>query len=100
MYSSELGGIVDHPGLMVVHMDDHMVHHGHGVYETIVVCEGYLYQLDDHLERLKSSADMAGLTVPVSDAQLKRIVLDTAAAGGRLNGKQHDMAMPSHMNVI
>jgi hypothetical protein len=29
-YSSELGGIVTDPALMLVHMDDHMVHRGHG----------------------------------------------------------------------
>lgn len=29
-YSSELGGIVTDPALMVVGIDDHMLHRGHG----------------------------------------------------------------------
>lgn len=29
-YSSELGGIVTDPALMVVQIDDHMLHRGHG----------------------------------------------------------------------
>ena len=30
-YSSQLGGIVTDPALMVIPFDDHMVHRGHGV---------------------------------------------------------------------
>ena len=32
-YSSQLGGIVTDPALMVIPFDDHMVHRGHGVFQ-------------------------------------------------------------------
>jgi hypothetical protein len=38
-YSSELKGIVTDPALMVLHMDDHLVHRGHGVFDTAVISE-------------------------------------------------------------
>src|SRR2546425_5399443 len=33
-YSSQLGGIVTDPALMVVPFDDHMQHRGHGTFDT------------------------------------------------------------------
>jgi len=38
-YSSELKGIVTDPALMVLHMDDHLVHRGHGVFDTAIISE-------------------------------------------------------------
>ncbi len=34
-YSSQLGGIVTDPALMVLPFDDHMVHRGHGVFDSL-----------------------------------------------------------------
>jgi 4-amino-4-deoxychorismate lyase len=34
MYSSLVGGIITDPALMVLPLDDHMVHRGHGVFDT------------------------------------------------------------------
>ena len=56
MYSSILGGIVNDPALMVLPLDDHMVHRGHGVFDTATLTHGMLYQLDPHLDRLIRSA--------------------------------------------
>ena len=40
------------PGvLQVVQFDDHMVHRGHAVFDTALLVESYLYQLDPHLDR-------------------------------------------------
>ena len=33
-YSSQLGGVVTDPSLMVMPFDDHMVHRGHGIFDT------------------------------------------------------------------
>ena len=33
-YSSQLGGVVTDPALMVIPFDDHMVHRGHGIFDT------------------------------------------------------------------
>ncbi|MGE5303417.1 MAG: aminodeoxychorismate lyase, partial [Alphaproteobacteria bacterium] len=46
MYSSLIGGIVTDPGLMVLPLDDHMVHRGHAVFDTATLTHGMLYQLD------------------------------------------------------
>jgi 4-amino-4-deoxychorismate lyase len=83
MYSSVLGGIVTDPALMVLPLDDHMVHRGHAVFDTASLVHGMLYQLEPHLERLLRSAALARIPLPFSRDQLRRIILDTAAASGR-----------------
>jgi len=83
MYSSVLGGIVTDPALMVLPLDDHMAHRGHAVFDTAVLAHGMLYQLDRHLERLLRSAEMARIPLPFPVEQLRRIIIDTAAASGR-----------------
>lgn len=85
-YSSVCGGIVTEPGLMVIPIDDHMVHRGHGVFDTTIMVKGNLYQLEDHLDRIIKSAGMAKIPLPVSREQLRRIILDTAAASYCRNG--------------
>lgn len=147
-YSSELGGIVTDPALMVVQIDDHMLHRGHAggrpgplaacvrvrawswlgracpgfasavpracplmvpswhhrsllldswavprahapaVFDTALLVDGHLYQLDQHLERLLTSAARAAIPLPsgLSVEQMKRTILETAAASCKLNG--------------
>lgn len=85
-YSSELGGIVTEPGFMVVSIDDHMVHKGDAVCESVVLSEGWLYQLDERLNRFMDSADLAGIPLPFSEERLRRVLLDTAAASLKMNG--------------
>lgn len=41
MYSSVYGGIVLDPAMMVIPIDDHMVHRGHGVFDTSIIFYGY-----------------------------------------------------------
>lgn len=41
MYSSVYGGIILDPAMMVIPMDDHMVHRGHGVFDTAIIFDGY-----------------------------------------------------------
>lgn len=94
-YSSELGGIVTEPGFMVVSIDDRMVHQGDAVYESVALTEGYLYQLDQHLQRFMNSAELAGIPLPTSQENLQRILLDTAAASLKMNGKQSDRPVVS-----
>jgi 4-amino-4-deoxychorismate lyase len=83
MYSSVLGGIVTDPALMVLPLDDHMVHRGHAVFDTAILANGLLYQLDQHLERFLRSADMARIALPFPVEHLRRIIVDTAAASRR-----------------
>jgi 4-amino-4-deoxychorismate lyase len=86
MYSSVLGGIVTDPALMVLPLDDHMVHRGHAVFDTATLTQGMLYQLDPHLDRLLRSAELARIPLPFPKEQLRQIILDTAAASGKRDG--------------
>ncbi|PQP96908.1 D-amino-acid transaminase chloroplastic-like [Prunus yedoensis var. nudiflora] len=43
MYSSTYGGIILDPALMVIPIDDHMVHRGHGVFDTVIILNGHMY---------------------------------------------------------
>nr|BFD66529.1 aminotransferase class IV [Bdellovibrio sp. HAGR004] len=82
MYSSWLGGIVKDPGLMMVPVDDHLVHRGDGVFEAIKVVDGQVFLLQEHLERLESSAGQIGLSLPHSLPEMKEIILETTKVSG------------------
>lgn len=86
MYSSILGGIVTDPALMVLPLDDHMVHRGHAVFDTATLTHGMLYQLDPHLDRLIRSADGARIPLPFPRERLRQIILETAAASRQREG--------------
>ena len=86
MYSSVLGGIVTDPALMVLPLDDHMVHRGHSVFDTATLTHGMLYQLDPHLDRFLRSAELARIPLPFPRENLRQIILETAAASGHLEG--------------
>jgi 4-amino-4-deoxychorismate lyase len=58
-YSSQLGGIVTDPSLMVIPFDDHMVHRGHGIFDTAGIVRGRIYDLEAHLDRFMGSALLA-----------------------------------------
>jgi branched-subunit amino acid aminotransferase/4-amino-4-deoxychorismate lyase len=85
MYSSLIDGIVTDPVLMAVPIDDHMVHRGDGVFETLKCVEGAIYNAGAHLERLGRSAEGISLRLPVSPAALSEIMVETARAGGECN---------------
>lgn len=82
MYSSVLGGIVTDPALMVLPLDDHMVHRGHAVFDTAAIVNGQLYQLNPHLERFLRSAEMARIPLPYEPQEMRQIIIDTATASG------------------
>lgn len=80
-YSSIFNGITTNPAMMTVPMDDHMVHRGHGVFDTAIISGGCAYQLDQHIARLKRSAEKARIPLTYSDRKMRRVILDTAAYG-------------------
>uniref|UniRef100_A0A803QFF3 Reverse transcriptase domain-containing protein n=1 Tax=Cannabis sativa TaxID=3483 RepID=A0A803QFF3_CANSA len=86
MYSSIFGGITTDPAAMVIPIDDHMVHRGHGVFDTAVIVEGYLYGLDQHVNRIIRSAGMAKITPAFDKQTLRRILIQTASASKCRNG--------------
>jgi 4-amino-4-deoxychorismate lyase len=85
-YSSQLGGIVTDPALMVIPFDDHMVHRGHGIFDTAGLVAGKIYDLEAHLDRFFGSAERSRLTVPGSRATVREIIVRTAAASGVRDG--------------
>lgn len=78
MYSSWYGGIITDPALMLVPIDDHLVHRGDGVFEACKSVAGNLYALDRHLDRLERSLALSDLAPPMSRGQLVDTILATA----------------------
>jgi len=85
-YSSQLGGIVTDPALMVLPFDDHMVHRGHGIFDTAGLVDGRIYDLEAHLDRFLLSAERSKLRLPGSRDDLRDIIVKTTAASGRRDG--------------
>jgi 4-amino-4-deoxychorismate lyase len=85
-YSSQLGGIVTDPALMVIPFDDHMVHRGHGIFDTAGIVNGKIYDLDAHLDRFLLSAERSKLKLPASRDEMRDIIIRTTAASGRRDG--------------
>src|SRR5215510_1424731 len=85
-YSSQLKGVVTDPALMIIPFDDHMVHRGHGIFDTAAIVAGKIYDLEAHLDRFLLSADRSKLRLPCSRAEMADIIVQTAAASGRRDG--------------
>lgn len=83
MYSSLFDGIVTDPALMLLPIDDHMVHRGDGVFEALKTVNGALYNLAGHLDRLENSARALCLPLPMSRDAMTGIVLETVRAAGK-----------------
>ncbi|MBM4148367.1 MAG: peptidase [Lentisphaerae bacterium] len=83
MYSSMYGGIVTDPELMLVPIDDHMVHRGDGIFEAMKCVDGAIYNLHAHIDRLYHSAASMRIACPVSKQEMSSIILETARAAGQ-----------------
>lgn len=85
-YEHRIGMICTDPRAMLMPWDDHLVHRGDGVFETMKFVDGKLYQLKPHLDRMKRSCRAIKLDPPCSWSFLEDIVKETAKAGGRKEG--------------
>ena len=85
-YSSQFGGIVTDPALMILPFDDHMVHRGHGIFDTAAIADGKIYDLEAHLDRFIRSAGYSKLRLPGSREQMRDIIVKTTAASGSRDG--------------
>jgi len=79
-YRSDWNAITTDPKWMTVPVDDHLVHRGDGVFETLLCEEGAIYNLAAHLVRLRKSAAALHLELPWSDSELGDRILDTFRA--------------------
>lgn len=68
------------PAAMMIPIDDHMVHRGHGVFDTAAIVDGHLYELDQHLDRIIRSATMAKINLPFDRESIRRILIQTVSA--------------------
>ena len=85
-YSSHIGGVVTDPASMVIPFDDHMVHRGHGIFDTAAIVDGKIYDLEAHLDRFHRSAAASKLTLPCERKEMREIIIQTTAASGQKNG--------------
>ena len=78
-----LGGIVTDPALMVIPFDDHMVHRGHGIFDTAAIANGRIYDLEAHLEEIGKTLMIKALErtggVQTAAAELLGTTRDQAA---------------------
>lgn len=82
-YSSWLGGITQDPALMMLPLDDHMVHRGDGVFEAMKAVDRKVFLLKEHLQRLSSSAQSIGIALPFSLAEIQEVILQTLRVADR-----------------
>src|SRR5438445_8397046 len=73
MYSTWWGGVIENPSMMLVPIDDHIVHRGDGVFEAIKMVDGKVFLLDEHLQRLAFSAELISLPLPMDIPTMKKI---------------------------
>jgi branched-chain amino acid aminotransferase len=66
----------------VVPVFDHGFLYGEGIYETLRTYNGEPFLFERHMQRLRTSADMLALAVPLSDADIDRRFRETMRAGG------------------
>ncbi|GAB6057298.1 aminotransferase class IV [Desulfonatronum parangueonense] len=85
-YDHRVGVVGTDPRLMLLPLDDHMVHRGDGVFETMKFVDGKLYQMEPHVERLTFSAQSIFLEPPCSWKELKTMIVDVARAASAEQG--------------
>ena len=86
MYSSVLGGIVTDPALMVIPFDDHMVHRGHGIFDTAGLVAWADLRSRGALDRFLRSAGHSKLALPCPRERMREIIIQTVAASGQRDG--------------
>ena len=71
---------------MVLPFDDHMVHRGHGIFDTAGLVNGKIYDLEAHLDRFLRSAEHSKLRLPGTRDEMRAIIIRTVAASGQREG--------------
>jgi branched-chain amino acid aminotransferase len=82
MYSSQWSGVTTDPDLMMVPIDDHLVHRGDGAFEVIRCVRGKIYQMEAHLKRLERSAKTISLNFPPDYDRITDVITRVVLIGG------------------
>jgi branched-chain amino acid aminotransferase len=85
-YEHRVGAICKDVRLMLLPLDDHLLHRGDGVFESLKYVGRKLYQLDAHMERMKKSAASISLTPPCAWEEVREACIAVAKAGGADTG--------------
>lgn len=85
-YEHRVGLICRDPRLMLIPLDDHLVHRGDGVFETMKWIGRKLYQLDPHLRRMQCSCKAIYLAPPCPWDEVRDICLEVAKAAEHDDG--------------
>ena len=81
-YSSVWDAVTTDPSLMLVPVDDHLVHRGDGVFDSAKCLGGKVFNFDAHIARLLRCAEAIGISSPWSADDIKAIAYEVIAAGG------------------
>src|SRR5438552_7360834 len=79
----------------VISVFDHGFLYGEGVYETLRTYNGQPFLFDRHMRRLRKSAGMVALEVPLTDAQIDARFRETMAAA-----KLGDAAHEAYIRIL
>jgi branched-chain amino acid aminotransferase len=74
----------------VVSVFDRGFLYGEGVYETMRTYHGATFLFDRHMHRLRHSADLLALPIPLADADIDTRVADTMRAAGLDGSPNHE----------
>lgn len=75
-YDHRLGAVCRNPRLMLLPVDDHLVHRGDGVFETLKMIDRRLYLVDAHLERLRKSCRGLDIRMPAPLEEIRALIVD------------------------
>src|SRR5690349_22060159 len=77
-----VNGKISDQNQAVVSVFDHGFLYGEGIYETLRTYNGQPFLFDRHMRRLRNSAGMLALGVPLADAQIDARFRETMRAAG------------------
>ena len=72
-------GTVGSPDELVVPFNDRVHFFGDGIYEASMVANGKIFAIEDHLDRLFSSAVVFGINIPCTKQELNELLHDLAS---------------------
>ncbi len=85
-YNHALKAFCKDPRALFISLDDHLVHRGDGVFESLTCRERKILNLDNHLSRLTESLSAIKLELPVSMEELRTLILQTVQIADFANG--------------
>lgn len=85
MYSTMIKGYVTDPALMVLPVDDHLVHRGDGVFDVMRCVNNRIFRMEPHLKRLENSFKAICLEPPPEYNDIRKIIKAMIIKGGEKN---------------